>query len=139
MAENDAALRLARALVPEPEAAGLRLDPAFTGRVNIRATGPGIVRLDAGAIARLNAVDPMITLATVPEWQRVTEGMMVGTVKIISYAVQGAVYNFLDGKVYAYEDPALGGEGFGGSVWGIVGDGLIVQFLILVAYISPVA
>jgi molybdenum cofactor cytidylyltransferase len=90
VAENDAALRLARAVVPDPLAAGLRLDPAFTGRVNIRATGPGIVALDAGAIAKLNAVDPMITLATVPPWQRVVEGTMVGTVKIISYAVAGA-------------------------------------------------
>jgi molybdenum cofactor cytidylyltransferase len=90
VAENDAALRLARALVPEPEVAGLMLDPAFTGRVNIRATGPGVVALDAGAVARLNAVDPMITLATVPGWQRVVEGTMVGTVKIISYAVDGA-------------------------------------------------
>jgi molybdenum cofactor cytidylyltransferase len=43
-----------------------------------------------GAIAKLNAVDPMITLATVPPWQRVVEGTMVGTVKIISYAVAGA-------------------------------------------------
>jgi molybdenum cofactor cytidylyltransferase len=85
--ENAAADRLARALVPEPEAAGLTLDPAFTGRVNIRAAGSGVVALDAGAIGALNAVDPMITLATVPEWQRVTEGTMVGTVKIISYAV----------------------------------------------------
>jgi molybdenum cofactor cytidylyltransferase len=42
------------------------------------------------AIARLNAVDPMITLATVPPWQRVVAGTMVGTVKIISYAVAGA-------------------------------------------------
>ncbi len=90
VAENEAAARLAHALVPNPEAAGLSLDRAFTGRVNIRATGPGVVALDAGAIARLNAVDPMITLATVPEWQRVTEGTMVGTVKIISYAVDGA-------------------------------------------------
>ncbi|MBY6199942.1 molybdopterin-binding protein [Maritalea mobilis] len=87
VAENDAALRLARALVPDPEAAGLRLDPAFTGRVNIRATGPGVIALEAGAIHALNRVDPMITLATVAPWQRVTEGMMVGTVKIISYAV----------------------------------------------------
>jgi molybdenum cofactor cytidylyltransferase len=90
VSENEAAARLAHALVPDPEAAGLSLDPAFTGRVNIRATGPGVVALDAGAIARLNAVDPMITLATVPQWQRVTEGTMVGTVKIISYAVDGA-------------------------------------------------
>jgi molybdenum cofactor cytidylyltransferase len=85
--EDEAALRLAQALVPESEAAGLRLEAPFTGRVNIRATGPGVVALDAAAIARLNAVDPMITLATVPEFQRVTEGTMVGTVKIIAYAV----------------------------------------------------
>ena len=32
----------------------------------------------------------MITLATVPEWQRVAEGTMVGTVKIIAYAVPEA-------------------------------------------------
>jgi molybdenum cofactor cytidylyltransferase len=32
----------------------------------------------------------MITLATVPNWQRVIAGTMVGTVKIISYAVDGA-------------------------------------------------
>lgn len=88
--ENAAALRLAEALVGDPEAAGLSLDPAFTGRVNIRATGPGIVALDADAIRRLNFVDPMITLATVPPWQRVTAGTMVGTVKIISYAVPEA-------------------------------------------------
>jgi molybdenum cofactor cytidylyltransferase len=77
--------------VPDPaRRRGCALDAAFTGRVNIRATGPGIVALDAGAVARLNAVDPMITLATVPPWQRVVAGTMVGTVKIISYAVDGA-------------------------------------------------
>jgi molybdenum cofactor cytidylyltransferase len=89
VAENDAALGWPRAGAGAG-GAGLMLDPAFTGRVNIRATGPGVVALDAGAIARLNAVDPMITLATVPGWQRVVEGTMVGTVKIISYAVDGA-------------------------------------------------
>lgn len=41
------------------------------------------------------------------------------------YTVRNAVFNFMDGKTYAYEDPALGADGFGGSVWGRVGDGLI--------------
>jgi molybdenum cofactor cytidylyltransferase len=90
IAEDLAAERLARALVPDPAAAGLRLEAPFAGRVNIRATGPGVVALDAAAIGRLNAVDPMITLATVPDWQRVTDGTMVGTVKIIAYAVSEA-------------------------------------------------
>ncbi|AHM04844.1 Molybdopterin biosynthesis enzyme [Roseibacterium elongatum DSM 19469] len=88
--ENAAALRLARALVPVPEAAGLRLDPAFTGRVNIRATGPGIVDLNVADIHALNRIDPMVTLATLPPLARVSEGSMVGTVKIISYAVSEA-------------------------------------------------
>jgi molybdenum cofactor cytidylyltransferase len=90
IAEDAAAARLAAALVPDPVAAGLRIETPFTGRVNIRATGPGIVALDATAITRLNGVDPMITLATVPQWQRVVDGTMVATVKIISYAVQEA-------------------------------------------------
>lgn len=88
--ENEAARRLAAALVPDPETAGLEVQEAFTGRVNIRATRPGVIEIDASAIEELNAVDPMITLATVPRWQRAWPGMMVGTVKIISYGVGGA-------------------------------------------------
>ncbi|QBX99779.1 molybdopterin biosynthesis protein [Rhodophyticola sp. CCM32] len=88
--ENSAAAELAAALVPVPEKAGLVVEAPFTGRVNIRATGPGIVGLEAPAIAALNAIDPMITLATLPLHQRVSAGMMVGTVKIISYAVPRA-------------------------------------------------
>jgi len=88
--EDRAAARLAEALVPDPEGAGLQLQEAFTGRVNIRATRPGVVDLDVAALEALNAVDPMITLATVPQYQRAWPGMMVGTVKIISYGVAGA-------------------------------------------------
>lgn len=88
--EDIAATQLAEALVPDPAAARLSVERAFTGRVNIRAVGPGIVTLDADAINALNRVDPAITLATVPQFQRVTEGTMVGTVKIISYAVTEA-------------------------------------------------
>lgn len=86
VAEDDAALTLAQALVAGP---GLRLAPVGTGRVNIHATGPGVVRVEAARIHAANAADPMITLATVPEWQRVTAGTMVATVKIIAWAVAG--------------------------------------------------
>lgn len=85
--ENDAALRLARALVPDPETQGLRLSGAGTGRVNLYATRPGILEVVTEAIAALNDVDPMITLATLPEWDRVEPGRMAATIKIISYAV----------------------------------------------------
>ncbi|RUS59998.1 molybdopterin biosynthesis protein [Pseudorhodobacter sp. E13] len=85
--EDAAAMAVARALVPDPEAAGLELRAMRTGRVNILAKGPGVVRLNAKRIHQMNAAEPMITLATVPPWQRMEAGGMVGTIKIIAYAV----------------------------------------------------
>ncbi|MBT9382474.1 molybdopterin-binding protein [Pseudooceanicola sp. CBS1P-1] len=88
--EDTAAARLAAALVPDPEAVGLRLGAPGTGRVNIHATGPGVLEVLAARIDALNAVDPMISVATVPQWQRCATRTMVATVKIIAYAVPGA-------------------------------------------------
>ena len=85
--EDAAAQQLAEALVPDPAAAGLRLGAAATGRVNLHATGPGLVEMDVPAIHALNRVDPAITFATLAPLMRVTRGMLVGTVKIISYGV----------------------------------------------------
>ncbi|EAR49682.1 molybdopterin biosynthesis protein [Oceanicola granulosus HTCC2516] len=84
--EDAAAARLAEALAGD----GLRLSRAATGRVNLFAPGPGVARVEAGAVAALNGIDPMITVATVPPWQRCAEGTMVATVKIISYGVPEA-------------------------------------------------
>ena len=86
--EDAAAARLASAMVPDPEAAGLRIGKAATGRVNIHAEVPGVLEVDAARVDRVNALDPMVTLATLPRWQRVAAGSMVATVKIISYAVE---------------------------------------------------
>ncbi|MBV7410100.1 molybdopterin-binding protein [Maritimibacter sp. DP1N21-5] len=85
MGEDAAALALAEALVAGQ--AGLRLSKPFTGRVNILAEGPGLARLDAARLHAVNAVDEMLTLATVPDWHRMDKGGMVGTVKVISYGV----------------------------------------------------
>jgi len=90
VAEDAAADALAAALLPDPVGQGLTVTAAFTGRVNLKAVGPGIVQMDAGAVLALNLVDPAITLATLPALQRVTAGTLVGTVKIITYAVSGA-------------------------------------------------
>ncbi|MEM8980318.1 MAG: molybdopterin-binding protein [Pseudomonadota bacterium] len=87
--ENQAAERLAKALVPDPEAAHLRVAPASTGRVNIYADQPGLLEIDAGKIHAANAISPMITIATPPPWQRLGLRGMAATVKIISYAVPG--------------------------------------------------
>lgn len=88
--EDEAARRLAAALVPDPLAAGLTPSVAFTGRVNLNAAGPGIAAIDAGAIHALNRIHPAITLATLPPLARVMTGQLAGTVKIIAYAVPEA-------------------------------------------------
>lgn len=88
--ENTAAARVAAPLVAEDHAGTLRLTEPFTGRVNIVAEASGIVEIDVPAIEGLNSVDPLVTLATVPQYARVTKGMLVGTVKIIAYGVSGA-------------------------------------------------
>lgn len=85
--EDAAALAIAQALVPDPRAAGLDLRQVGTGRVNLHARAAGVVEVRADRVNALNAVDPMITLATVPCWQRVAAGEMVATVKIIAYGV----------------------------------------------------
>ncbi|MFM7332820.1 MAG: molybdopterin-binding protein [Tabrizicola sp.] len=88
--EDAAALAIAQALVPDPDSAGLVLRPVGTGRVNLHAQGPGIVEVLADRVDALNAVDPMLTLATVPRWQRLAVGEMAATVKVIAYGVAKA-------------------------------------------------
>lgn len=85
--EDAAALALAQALVPANS--GLTLTTPHAGRVNLTATGPGIVQMDVAAIHALNRIDPALTLATLPPFSRVAPGTLVGTVKIITYAVPG--------------------------------------------------
>lgn len=85
--EDQAAEQLAHAICPDLGRANLRRSVAFTGRVNLIAERAGIVRLDKDRLIAMNAVDPMITIATVPDFQQMQSGGLVGTVKIISYAV----------------------------------------------------
>ena len=89
IAEDAAAAELAHALVPDPKAAGLQVGRAFTGRVNLHATRPGILHVDGSAVHALNRVDPAITLATLAPLTRVSARLLAGTVKIIAYAVPG--------------------------------------------------
>lgn len=90
VSEDVAAARLAAELVPKPDAVGLRLTKAATGRVNVYATSPGVIVLDATDIGALNRVDPMITLATLAPLSRVVPRQLVATIKIIAYAVPEA-------------------------------------------------
>lgn len=81
--EDTAASRLARHVA----GTGLRVDEAFTGRVNLFAESAGVLLVDAAAVDAFNAVDEAITLATLPRFAAVEAGRMVATVKIIPFAV----------------------------------------------------
>lgn len=81
--EDEAAGALAAALAGP----GVRLQAVGTGRVNLLAEGPGVARIGAGAVHAVNAADPAITLATLPEWARMEAGGMLATVKIVAYGV----------------------------------------------------
>ncbi len=84
--EDAAATRIGAAL----DAPGCRLTPAFTGRVNLVAEAPGVVRINAGAVSAMNGVDEGLTLATLPDLMRVDEGQLIATVKVIPYGAPGA-------------------------------------------------
>lgn len=87
VAEDAAARRLANAVA----GANVRADTAFTGRANLYAGVAGVLRISDAALVAFNAVDEAITLATLRDYSAVAAGDMVGTVKIIPYAVCGAL------------------------------------------------
>jgi len=62
---------------------------ASTGRVNLFATRPGLLRVAADTVHRLNAVDESLTLATLPDAAMVAARGMVATIKVIPFAVPG--------------------------------------------------
>jgi molybdenum cofactor cytidylyltransferase len=86
LAEDAAATRIALALA----GAGTRIEETRTGRTNVHAEQGGIVVVDHASIARANAIDEAITVATVRAYEPVLAGDMVATVKIIPFGVAEA-------------------------------------------------
>jgi len=85
--EDIAADRLAQPLV-SPLLARTR---AATGRVNLAAEVPGLLRVDAAMIDRLNTIDESLTIGTLPDFSVVAPKDLVATVKIIPFSVPGKV------------------------------------------------
>jgi len=83
--EDAAAVRIAVA-VAGPR---VRVDKPFTGRVNLYAAEAGVLSAPAAAVDALNGVDEALTLATLPHLKAVAAGELIGTVKVIPYAVPG--------------------------------------------------
>lgn len=82
--EDAAAERLAQACAGEH----VRVEPPFTGRSNLYAAVKGLLVVDEDGVNAVNDVDERLTFATLKPWQSVVDGEMIGTVKIIPYAVE---------------------------------------------------
>jgi molybdenum cofactor cytidylyltransferase len=85
--ENEAAARLAAAVAAPRISAGR----ANTGRANLHADSAGLFLVDAPHLARFNRLDESLTLATLPDNAVVAPGDMLATIKVIPFAVPGAI------------------------------------------------
>lgn len=98
--EDEAAGRLAAAVAGD----AVRVERPFTGRSNLYSEAAGVLVVDPSAIDAVNAIDEFITVATLPAWKVVEPGEMIGTVKIIPFAVPGAL---LERSLAALSGPAI--------------------------------
>lgn len=112
--ENAAALKITEAL----QWFGVRAGPAATGRVNCYAEKTGLFAVDVDLINAINAVDPSVTIATLKAFERVGQGQMVATVKIIPFAVSTAVLDKISDL--ARSNTVFGVHGFSGSRVGLI-------------------
>jgi molybdenum cofactor cytidylyltransferase len=87
VSEDEAAADIAAATAGE----GVRVDRAFTGRANLFAEQAGVLVVNKTAIDALNLIDEAVTFATLPAFKPVVAGEMIATVKIIPFAVAGAL------------------------------------------------
>jgi molybdenum cofactor cytidylyltransferase len=85
--EDIAADRLATPLVT-PLIARSR---AATGRVNLSAEVPGLLRIRTGLIDQLNSIDEALTIGTLPDYAVVARKDLIATIKIIPFSVPGTV------------------------------------------------
>ena len=106
VAEDEAAQAAAQALA----GGGVRIGAPFTGRCNVFAATDGLFLVRAPDIDRFNAVDEALTVATLPAPRAVREGEMLATVKVIPFAVPGAVIGGALACLGA--EPAIRVEGF---------------------------
>lgn len=83
LSEDEAALAVGEIFAAD----GLKLGPVFTGRTNLIAERPGVLRVDTAAIQAMNLIDEGLTVATLPDFMRVEADQLVATVKVIPYGL----------------------------------------------------
>jgi len=114
--EDAAAARIARAVA----GANVQIGEAFTGRANLYATAAGVATLDPAAITALNAINEGLTLATVPPYERVSPRQMLGTVKVIPFALPEPVVAEAEAMLARSPAARLGVAGFRAARAGLV-------------------
>ena len=87
VAEDAAAARLANALASP----ALTATRASTGRVNLIAATPGLLRVERDRLDAVNAVHEALTVGTLPDAASVAAREMVATIKVIPFAVAEGV------------------------------------------------
>ena len=97
--EDEAAAQVAAAFVGK----NVRHGAPFTGRVNLFAQCDGLLRFNAAAANALNKISPRITAATLPPFARVCKGDLLATIKIIPFAVAGALCRRAAARRVAFE------------------------------------
>jgi len=83
--EAQAALRIAAAFA----GVGIDVRAPVHGRVNLHASAAGLLLVEADAVMQANALSDAVAISTLPPQTPVAAGDMVGTVKIIPYALPG--------------------------------------------------
>ncbi len=68
--------------------ANMQATSPVAGRINLIAQCDGVLSLCPETIEAFNTVHETITIATLPNYTRVRKGMLLATLKIISYAVR---------------------------------------------------
>jgi molybdenum cofactor cytidylyltransferase len=81
--EDEAARQMARAIC----GAGALAQEPFTGRANLHASAHGIMMFDAARLNAVNHLHESLTIATLPNFARVSLRQMLATVKVIPFAV----------------------------------------------------
>ena len=59
--------------------------------MNLSAEAPGLLRVDAARIDRLNCIDESLTIGTLPDYAVVAPKDLVATIKVIPFSVPGHV------------------------------------------------
>ncbi len=101
--EDIAADRLATPLI-SPLIARSR---AATGRVNLSAEAPGLLRVDTAKLDRINSIDEALTVGTLPDYAVVAPRDLVATIKVIPFSVPGNVLSVAEALVRQGGSPLM--------------------------------